>query len=436
MDRLGLNCNIFIERRASAGVHTIHEWVAIEQWPLRIAHDSMTHSAPHRVLEPKLDGWKEIAVHFGRTVRTIQRWERDQGLPVRRLVHASGASVYAIASELEEWRRQHSPQASTADKGTGSDTHNANALFRMSRHHWALRTKEGFRKSIALARTALQRDPTHAPSYAMLALVYVTRSTYGQGPPATEVNLAREAATTALQLDSTLVEAHQALGHIRLFYEWDWAGARDAFETALRLNPSDPTTHQWFSLWHLVQHRDEEACALAARAEELDGGQLLIYPTHTAWMLQLSGRLDEALARTRAIIRRDEHFWRGYFNLALTLVALGRNTEALRAIEVASALSDNTALSGILVHALARSGQTARAQETLRQVLDSGDYISPYWTAFGAMGLNLTDYALERLAEGVAMREWFVLFLNHARVFDDLRSALPFKTLCQTIGLP
>ena len=38
----------------------------------------MTHSAPHRVFEPQLDGWKGIAVHFGRTLRTIQHWERDQ----------------------------------------------------------------------------------------------------------------------------------------------------------------------------------------------------------------------------------------------------------------------------------------------------------------------------------------------------------------------
>src|SRR5688572_22797027 len=44
----------------------------------------------------RLDSWKAIAAHLGRTVRTIQRWERSAGLPIRRLQHAEGASVYAL----------------------------------------------------------------------------------------------------------------------------------------------------------------------------------------------------------------------------------------------------------------------------------------------------------------------------------------------------
>src|SRR5262245_24844954 len=132
----------------------------------------MAQPAPHGdVSEARLDGWKEIAAHFGRTVRTIQRWERDQALPVRRLVHATGATVYAYPTELEDWRRRHTAYtgAYRTDDSAGADVQDADALYRMSRHHWLQRTKEGFRQSVALARTALQRDPTHAPSYAMLA---------------------------------------------------------------------------------------------------------------------------------------------------------------------------------------------------------------------------------------------------------------------------
>ena len=32
-----------------------------------------------------LNSWKEIAAYMGRGVRTLQRWERDLALPVRRL---------------------------------------------------------------------------------------------------------------------------------------------------------------------------------------------------------------------------------------------------------------------------------------------------------------------------------------------------------------
>ncbi|HET9315376.1 MAG TPA: tetratricopeptide repeat protein [Vicinamibacteria bacterium] len=53
--------------------------------------------------EPRLDSWKEIAAHLGRSVRTVQRWERHEGLPVRRLQHDKQGSVYAIPAELDAW---------------------------------------------------------------------------------------------------------------------------------------------------------------------------------------------------------------------------------------------------------------------------------------------------------------------------------------------
>jgi hypothetical protein len=51
----------------------------------------------------QLDSWKEIAVYLNRGVRTVQRWEREEGLPVRRHNHRRRASVYAIPSEVQRW---------------------------------------------------------------------------------------------------------------------------------------------------------------------------------------------------------------------------------------------------------------------------------------------------------------------------------------------
>ena len=52
----------------------------------------------------RLNGWKEIALHFGKGVRTVQRWEKDLGLPVRRLGTGKGEIVFAFVAELEGWR--------------------------------------------------------------------------------------------------------------------------------------------------------------------------------------------------------------------------------------------------------------------------------------------------------------------------------------------
>ena len=52
-----------------------------------------------------LESWKEIAAYLSRGVRTVRRWERDEGLPVHRHVHRKLGSVYAYKSEIDAWRR-------------------------------------------------------------------------------------------------------------------------------------------------------------------------------------------------------------------------------------------------------------------------------------------------------------------------------------------
>ena len=41
---------------------------------------------------------------MNRGVRTVRRWEREEGLPVHRHVHRVGGSVYAFKSEIDVWR--------------------------------------------------------------------------------------------------------------------------------------------------------------------------------------------------------------------------------------------------------------------------------------------------------------------------------------------
>ena len=52
----------------------------------------------------RLESWKEIAAYLNRGVRTVRRWETEEGLPVHRHVHRTLGSVYAYKSEIDTWR--------------------------------------------------------------------------------------------------------------------------------------------------------------------------------------------------------------------------------------------------------------------------------------------------------------------------------------------
>ncbi|RPI26489.1 MAG: hypothetical protein EHM61_11665 [Acidobacteria bacterium] len=54
----------------------------------------------------RLDSWKEIAAYLKRDVRSVQRWEKAEGLPVHRHEHGERSTVYAFQSQLDNWLRE------------------------------------------------------------------------------------------------------------------------------------------------------------------------------------------------------------------------------------------------------------------------------------------------------------------------------------------
>lgn len=56
----------------------------------------------------RLESWKEIAAYLNRSVRTLHRWEKEEGLPVHRQLHKELGSVFAYRNELDAWSRARS----------------------------------------------------------------------------------------------------------------------------------------------------------------------------------------------------------------------------------------------------------------------------------------------------------------------------------------
>jgi predicted DNA-binding transcriptional regulator AlpA len=74
-----------------------------------------------------LNSWKEVAQYLARGVRTVQRWERDLGLPVRRPRGTKRSAVIAIASEIDEW--VSSCPAFLVNHANGVSTHAGNIVL-------------------------------------------------------------------------------------------------------------------------------------------------------------------------------------------------------------------------------------------------------------------------------------------------------------------
>ena len=80
----------------------------------------MNGSADGTGRSERLESWKEIAAYLGRGVTTVQRWEQHEGLPVHRLPHAKKGSVFAIRSELDDWRRAREQPGALRETAPGT----------------------------------------------------------------------------------------------------------------------------------------------------------------------------------------------------------------------------------------------------------------------------------------------------------------------------
>jgi len=58
---------------------------------------------PEREAPQFLSGWKSIANYLGKGVRTVQRYERELDLPVRRPAGRARGSVVATKTEIDAW---------------------------------------------------------------------------------------------------------------------------------------------------------------------------------------------------------------------------------------------------------------------------------------------------------------------------------------------
>jgi hypothetical protein len=82
-----------------------------------------------------LNSWKEIAAYLDRGVRTVQRWERELHLPVRRIGSGKRSPVCATVKELNFWisttgaARAQQPQTIRAVRLTGKPIEDAHSLL-------------------------------------------------------------------------------------------------------------------------------------------------------------------------------------------------------------------------------------------------------------------------------------------------------------------
>jgi len=242
------------------------------------------------------------------------------------------------------------------------------------------------------------------------------------------------AAINAIELDSSLAEAHTAMAEVYSF-QWRWKESLAENERAITLHPGYGAGHHNVALGLALIGRNAEALTHMQRARELDPLSLIIN-TDFGWVYYLGHRYDEAIAQYQKALELDPNFTLAHFDLALAYSALARHDKAIAEMQNARGRgSDYLAGLGYLYGV---AGQRAEALTTLAELqrLAKQQYVPPYHFAWIYIGLGDKDKAIALLQQVYAEHTQHVVDFKMVPMFDSLRSDERFQELVQKVGLP
>ena len=309
-------------------------------------------------------------------------------------------------------------------------------LYLKGRFYWNKRQLDDIKTAIECFKKAIEKDPDYALAYAGLASAQVLVPSYGV-PIGEWYTNAQNTAVKALEIDSTLAEAHTVLGEIAQDHYFDWAGAEKHFRRAIELDPGYPTAHQWYSSTLSFLGRFDEALSEAKRAQELDPLSLVIN-MNLGDALYVMRQYDRAIEQYKNTLALDRSFPWPHSGLGSIYQVQGKFNESIAEYQQADSLGGSIPYTLVpLGWIYARAGRKADALRVLEELLrlaQHGNSVS-YGIAFLYYELGEKDKAFEWFEKAYQDRDIWLESLGTDPLWDNLRLDPKCIALLKKMGL-
>jgi tetratricopeptide (TPR) repeat protein len=418
------------------------------------------------ILQNRLDGWKSIARHFGRSCRTVQRWHAEFGLPIRRLGGNKG-SVFAYAEELDLWMRDRGlalkvkhPENSSAMLPTSplgrKDSVQPNnilddslipslakarsaGLVALAYKMWEALSYSNLSAIARLFREAMDLDPGNAGAFAGLSIALIAQGIWGLVHTPDAYTSAQAALQRALEIDPELPEAKCAEAWFKMVSERDWQGARRGFDEALKHKPATSRAMVGRALLYIAEERLQEASRLlqeTAQQYPLSSSMSTWY----CWNEYLADDYANAIHQIEQYRASGRH---GPIVAAIEALAYIQLDEPGAQIERIEALATDyrhhDIVRGALGYAYAIAGQDQKSREILDAMTRPGkrnDSREPYAAALVLIGLNENQEAVKRLEQSYHEGSLWSLGFPSDPILASLRNDPHYQRFISKVSYP
>lgn len=311
--------------------------------------------------------------------------------------------------------------------------------FLRGRHALATFGPLSLTRAIEEFEACIAIDDTYAPAFAGLADALTSQSIGFSDHPAKEsMGRAGEAAQRALELNPNLAEGYLARALVRMWYQFDYEGAKADFARALEINPNFADAYFWLEFyWTYVRHDYEEALAAnrkASRLNPLDSRADVRLGT----LQMIFGPLEESERSHRKTLMENPEDGVSHLGLADTLFRLGRHEESLFHLEEALRLGGRpTPWLGMCAGFLGAAGEKTKAEAMLAELEARArdGYVSGFWMAVALAGLGRYPEAFSELDRAIQERDSNLLYLFVVPRASGLHDRPEFPGVLNRIGL-
>jgi serine/threonine protein kinase/Flp pilus assembly protein TadD len=363
-----------------------------------------------------------------------QLWAKSFEGELRDIMSLQNEIVSAITREVKV---QLTPQEKTHLASARQVNPEAYEACLKGQLHWYELTRTDLDRAMGYFELAREKDPSYAPAYAGIALVWAARQQQGLTGATEAWSKAKTAALKALELDSSLAEVHYTLAGIYSWGDWDWANGERAYRQAIEINPNYPDPRAYLSHLLYIARRPEEAMAQIQRALEIDPLNTLFRGIY-AMDLMYARRYDDAIAFLRDTLQSSPNDRLALSTLRSAYHMKGLYQEALEIWKESYVARGDHEAEQALARGVEEGGYKIALQRVAETLIARSKkaFVTPWQigTLYARAGKN--KEALDWLEKACEAHDGNMPYISIDPIFDDLREEPRFQELLHRINLP
>jgi len=292
--------------------------------------------------------------------------------------------------------------------------------------------KENVAKAVDFYNQAIAIDSTDARAWGKLANAISRQSWQNYIDRIAGREKARTAAMKAIELNKNLAIGYLELGDLKLYNDFDWKGAEETYQRALKLEPENPDI--LYSIGgglYFAIGRWKESIELMKKSIELDPLRPISH-LNLGNILTHAGRADEATAYFKKTLELNPEFQRAHLYLGRNYLLLGKTEMGLNEMQQENLEVFRTFGLALAYHAAGKTKEAGEALMTFTEKFQNEwNYLMAELYAF--RGEN--DKAFAWLEKAYQNKDGWLVFLKSDPLMKNLRNDTRYKVFFNKMNL-